>query len=279
MHVITAHLCIPYVPWDTQLWCYCLNCIHSTHPGVCYLHHSLNPSSLINPNKSQPQAAVSADTIPPALPRSTKAQETVTHTGAVCRESERVVEGGKRGVGLNREAGDGGQERGDSLGREPIQLQAAVQPWFLWRHLIRISMVSSPLSWYPFLLSLPFPYTFFSILLSWHTLMPPKYASPHNTKLTFLIYLSILALQMQKEQKGIGVNHHWSILSPYRCVMLQSKAHSNLVYMSRTTLPELISLLQESCSRGSSGHPIPLRCLWHLREWKDKTLNVNTYIF
>lgn len=159
-HMITAHLCIPYVLWDTQLWCYCLNCIHSTHPGVCYLHHSLNPSSLINPNKSQPQAAVSADTIPPALPRSTKAQEAVIHTGAVCRESERVVVGRKRRVGLNREAGDGGQKRGDSLGIEPIQLQAAVQPWFLWRHLIHISTVSSSLSWYPFLLSLPFPYTF-----------------------------------------------------------------------------------------------------------------------
>lgn len=80
VHMITAQLCIPYVLWDMQLWRYCLNCIHSTHAGVCYLHHSLNPSSLINPNKSQPQAAVSADTIPPALPRSTKAQETVTHT-------------------------------------------------------------------------------------------------------------------------------------------------------------------------------------------------------
>lgn len=168
-----------------------MNCIHSAHPGVCYHRYSLNPSFLINLNKSQPQAAVSADTIPPALPRSTKAQETVIHTGAVCRESERVVVGRKRGVGLNREAGDGGQERGDSLGREPIQLQAVVQPWFLWRHFKSLPPSPDTLSFYLYL----FLRLFFSILLSWHALMPPKYASPHNTKLTFLIYLSILAPQ------------------------------------------------------------------------------------
>lgn len=177
--------------WNTYIFCFrhmfceTHNCgaivwtVYIPHTLVSAIsNHYLNPSSLINPNKSQPQATVSADTIPPAQPRSSKAQETVTHTGAVCRESERVVEGRRRGVGLNREAGDGGQERGDSLGREPIQLQPAVQPWFLWRHFICISTVSSSLSWYPFLQSLPFPYIFFSIFV----IMPPKYASPHKTQ-------------------------------------------------------------------------------------------------
>lgn len=44
------------------------NCtgIASPHRSVCLLLDSLNPSSLINPRQSQPQPAVSANTIPPA---------------------------------------------------------------------------------------------------------------------------------------------------------------------------------------------------------------------
>lgn len=57
-----------------------------------------------------------------------------TYSRLVQRES-------KRGVGRGREEQDWmgkremeGRGGGNSLGREPIQLQAAVQPWFLWRH-------------------------------------------------------------------------------------------------------------------------------------------------
>lgn len=58
-----------------------------------------------------------------------KTQETAAYRSSAQLQGESA--GGVEG--LNREAGDGGQRR-DALGRVPIQLQAAVQPWFPWRH-------------------------------------------------------------------------------------------------------------------------------------------------
>lgn len=71
--------------------------VYSSHPAVRYLHHSLNLLSLINPNMRQPKAAVSASTTPPALPRSTKAQESSLMHRSHCKEEwKREVERRRR---------------------------------------------------------------------------------------------------------------------------------------------------------------------------------------
>lgn len=68
-------------------------------------HHSLNLLSSINPNRRR--------LYPPALPRSTKAQE-----GSICKEERRRRRrGGGEERDLNREAGDGGQERRGFFGK------------------------------------------------------------------------------------------------------------------------------------------------------------------
>lgn len=105
----------------------------------------LTPLPQSIPYKSLPQAAISTNIIPHALPCSRKAKETAAYMGADLQGKQEGNGGREGGVGLNGEALSGRMGRGYSLGREPIQLQAVVQPWFLWRHKIHISTISSSL--------------------------------------------------------------------------------------------------------------------------------------
>lgn len=133
------------------------SCVVLLFPAVChticifltlvsaYSPTLLTPLPQSIPYKSLPQAAISTNIIPHALPCSRKAKETAAYTGADLQGKQEGNGGREGGVGLNGEALSGRMGRGYSLGREPIQLQAVVQPWFLWRHKIHISTVSSSL--------------------------------------------------------------------------------------------------------------------------------------
>lgn len=67
--------------------------------------------------KSLPQAAISANTIPPALPCSSKVRETAVYTGAGL-QGEQEGGGGREGEArLNGKARDGGQGRGRFFGK------------------------------------------------------------------------------------------------------------------------------------------------------------------
>lgn len=77
-----------------------------------YSHCLLTPLSQSIHRKSLPQAAICANTIPPALPCSSKAQETVYMGAGLQRDQE-----GGGAVRLNGEARDGEHGRGGFFGK------------------------------------------------------------------------------------------------------------------------------------------------------------------
>lgn len=163
--------------------------MHSSLLSVCLLPHSLNPSSSINPCKSRPPGAVSANTIPPALPCSNKAQDTAAYTGAVCRESERVAaegEGKRSGIERGSRRWRAGERGFFGKGANPITGRGAA--------LVSLAALNSHFS--GLFLPLPIPFSFYLclfllllllfFLIMAHTRTPPSRASAHTTRLPFL---------------------------------------------------------------------------------------------
>lgn len=70
-------------------------------------------------------------------------------------------------------------------------------------------------------------------------------------------------------------------MSPYSCVMLRSEGRLQhpTPPTSHTQLCKSLSAFCRGAAAWAHGHTILLPSLWHLREWMDNTLNVNTCIF
>lgn len=194
--------------------------------SVCLLPHSLNPSSSINPCKSRPQGAVSANAIPPALPCPNKAQETAAYTGGVCRESERVAEGeGKRsGIERGSRRWRAGERGFFGKGANPITGSGAA--------LVSLAALNSHFNG-PFL-PLPVPFSFYLclflllfhlfFLIMAHTRTHPQAVHLHTPHASLSPFVCLSWLH--ERGKGIELYHWRSILSPYSCVMLGSEGSS-----------------------------------------------------
>lgn len=152
------------------------NCtgIVSPHRSVCLLLDSLNPSSLINPCQSQPQPAVSANTIPPASTKPRKEPHIQVPSARRARSwwGEAKRSGIERGSGRWR-AG----ERGFfGKGANPIMGSGAA--------LVPLAALNSHFN--GLFLNLPTPFSFYFdffllLLLSFFLIMADTHTQNHAT--------------------------------------------------------------------------------------------------